>query len=276
VFCPYTGELTYNAPMSYSNPTAHDRRSRQSPGRKLPILALLMLFTGLGFSLGLAPLSHGKEPLRIAVAANFRAAAEQLGERFGATTGQPVVVSSASTGVLAAQLRNGAPFDLLLAADQARPQMLVDEGVAIAPTRCYALGSLVLLGAESINAALADAGKSIAIANPRSAPYGAAALAVLERQGFADAQTRRVVMGSNVQQAYQFYAAGAADLGLVARSLSPQAGLPIPTDWHPRIEQHVIVSAASTQTALADSFIAYLLSPEAEPILQSFGYKSCL
>jgi molybdate transport system substrate-binding protein len=211
----------------------------------------------------------------VAVAANFRAAAEQLGERFTADTGIAVVVSSASTGVLVAQLRHGAPFDLLLAADQARPQALVDDAIGLGPTQCYALGSLVLLGSDSINAALADGSKSIAIANPRSAPYGAAALAVLNRDGFAGPDDRRVVMGSNVQQAFQFYDSGAADLALVARSLSPQRGLPIPGEWHPRIEQHAVISAATDQLETAQRFMAFILSSSARLLLQSFGYERC-
>jgi molybdate transport system substrate-binding protein len=271
VFCPYAGELTYNAPMlrpAFTSPAP-------SPALRRLRRALLFLTVALGCALVVKPQAGAHEPLRVAVAANFRVAAEQLGERFEADTGVSVVVSSASTGVLAAQLRHGAPLDLLLAADQARPQALVDDAIALGPTQCYALGSLVLLGSDSINAALADVNKSIAIANPRSAPYGAAALAVLNRDGFAGPDDRRVVMGSNVQQAFQFYDSGAADLALVARSLSPQSGLPTPRDWHPRIEQHAIINAATDQLETAQRFMAFILSSSARPILQSFGYESC-
>lgn len=271
VFCPYTRELTYNAPMLRQAPFPPAVSS--NPLRSARALLLLML--ALLCALAPGPAARADEPLRVAVAANFRIAAEQLGERFEADTGIAVVVSSASTGVLAAQLRHGAPFDLLLAADQARPQALVDDAIALGPTQCYALGSLVLLGSDSISAALADVNKSIAIANPRSAPYGAAALAVLARDGFVGPDARRVVMGSNVQQAFQFYDSGAADLALVARSLSPQSGLPIPTEWHPRIEQHAIINAATSQPASARRFMTFILSSSAQPILQSFGYESC-
>jgi molybdate transport system substrate-binding protein len=271
VFCPHTGELTYNAPMLRS---ALISVAFSSHALRL-VPAPLVLTLALACALAAGPAARAEETLRVAVAANFRAAAEQLAGRFEADTGISVVVSSASTGVLAAQLRHGAPFDLLLAADQARPQALVDDAIALGPTQCYALGSLVLLGSDSISAALADPGKSIAIANPRSAPYGAAALAVLSRDGFAGAGDRRVVMGSNVQQAFQFYDSGAADLALVARSLSPQSGLPIPGEWHPRIEQHAIISAATNQPESAQRFMAFILGSSATSILQSFGYESC-
>lgn len=213
--------------------------------------------------------------LTLGVAANFRAAAERLGERFTAETGVEVQVSSASTGVLAAQIRRGAPFDLLLAADRERPQALVDDGSSPGPVQCYARGSLVLLGAESTEDALADAAKSVAIANPRSAPYGAAAEAVLAREAFAQGARRRILRGSNVQQAMQFYASGGADLALVARSLSPTAGLAIPSSWHPQIEQYAVLNGRSRNKDIAHRFLAYLLSPEATPLLIELGYQSC-
>ncbi|WP_439106236.1 molybdate ABC transporter substrate-binding protein [Congregibacter sp.] len=213
--------------------------------------------------------------LNVAVAANFRVAAQSLGENFTAHTGVSVQISSASTGVLAAQMRRGAPFDVLLAADYARPQGLVDDGTSPDPAQCYAEGSLVLLGADAIGPALADASKSIAIANPRSAPYGTAALAVLARDGFASAAERRVVRGNNVQQALQFYLSGGADLALVARSLSPNSGTTIPRSWYPPIEQFAVLNAESENLKTARAFLDYLLSPEATPVLESFGYKQC-
>lgn len=213
--------------------------------------------------------------LTLAVAANFRAAAEQLGDNFTADTGVDVQVSSASTGVLAAQIRRGAPFDLLLAADRARPQALVDDGSSPGPAHCYALGSLVLLGAESVEDALADASNSIAIANPRSAPYGVAATAVLAREEFTQEATRRIVRGANVQQAMQFYASGGTKLALVARSLSPTAGLAIPSSWHPRIEQYAVLNGRSKNKDIAHGFLDYLLSIEAAPVLAEFGYQPC-
>lgn len=221
--------------------------------------------------------AYGKDAaeLKIAVAANFRVAAEKVADGFTDSTGIPAVISSASTGVLAAQMRRGAPFDLLLAADRARPQALVDDGSSPGPAQCYALGSLVLLGADSIASALSDPSRSIAIANPRSAPYGAAATAVLARQEFAGASERRVLRGSNVQQALQFYTSGGADLALVARSLSPNSGLTIPLGWHPGIEQYAVLNAHSQNAQRAQAFLDYLTGPDAAPVLASFGYQPC-
>ncbi|EED32236.1 molybdate ABC transporter, periplasmic molybdate-binding protein [gamma proteobacterium NOR5-3] len=239
---------------------------------KLRSLACLTVLTCLAQSS-----SHGADAaeLKVAVAANFRAAAQEIGNRFSQKTGVAVQISSASTGVLAAQMRRGAPFDVLLAADRARPQALVDDGSSTGPARCYALGSLVLLGADSLDTALSDPNKSLAIANPRSAPYGAAAMAVLAREDFAAASNRRVVRGSNVQQALQFYTSGGADLALVARSLSPDSGVPVPSEWHSRIEQYAVLNARSHNADDARAFLDYLTGPSAAPVLASFGYQPC-
>lgn len=214
------------------------------------------------------------ETLRIAVASNFRPAAAELAQQFTQQSGIDVVLVAASTGVLATQLRAGAPFDVFLAADAARVQTLVDAGLALGPIRCYARGSLVLLGADKLEPALAG-NQSIAIANPRSAPYGEAALAVLARDGFRGPKARRVVMGSNVQQALQFYQSGAAPLALIARSLSPASGLPIPPGWHPPIEQYLLISAKTPQPAAAARFTDYLLSADVAARLPDLGYLPC-
>jgi molybdate transport system substrate-binding protein len=244
---------------------------------RLMLAMLLVLAQTLALPLTSSP-SYAEEEdavvLRLAVASNFRAAAEELGRIFTANTGISVQISSASTGVLTAQIRRGAPFDVLLAADQARPQSLVDDGSSPAPARCYAQGSLVLLGADSFSA-LADADNSVAIANPRSAPYGMAALAVLEREDFAGAKQRRLIQGSNVQQAMQFFISGGADLALVARSLSPSLGLPIPKEWHPPIEQYAVLNGRSEHLPQARAFLDYLQSSAAIDVLTRFGYDPC-
>jgi molybdate transport system substrate-binding protein len=282
VHCPDAGSLTYNARMTRA--------------------AAVLVFIVYAWALAGLPLSAAangssgssaadrsdssltaNRPLRLAVAANFRSTAELLAKAFGAAHGIDVAISSAATGILAAQWRRGAPFDLMLAADRARPAALAREGLSQGESHCYAIGSLVLLGAGSeqgalasrLASALANPSLSIAIANPRSAPYGAAAIAVLEREGFAGPDARRVVMGSNVQQAYQFYASGAADLALVARSLSPGNGLAVPSDWHPAIEQHAIVNAASTQGKQARELLAFMRTPAGVRVLEQYGYQPC-
>lgn len=219
---------------------------------------------------------RAQPPLRIAVAANFRDAAGAVAARFQRERGIPISISSASTGVLASQLQRGAPFDVLLAADRQRPNALAEAGHALGEPICYAVGRLVLLGASSANwrTELGNSERSLAMANPRSAPYGQAALAVLERADVADARQRRVVMGSNVQQTFQFWHSGAADLALVARSLSPENGVLIPADWHEPIEQYALISSASTRPQQARAFLDYLGKP-AQPLLQARGYEAC-
>lgn len=230
-----------------------------------------------------APAQRSKQatPLRIAVAANFRAAAALLVADFERATGIASTVTSASTGVLAAQMRRGAPFDLLLAADQERPMALASDGFGLGPARCYALGSLVLLGADSLDGAftvLARPGTRIAIANPRSAPYGRAAMRVLSggtdsKIASAQIDRKQIVMGSNVQQALQFYRSGAAELALVARSLSPDEGIPIPPAEHASIAQFALVSAASRQPEAATALLEFILG--AKTALADFGYRAC-
>lgn len=215
------------------------------------------------------------EVLRIAVAANFRATAEAIGAEFAAGRNLRLTISSASTGVLAAQLRAGAPFDLLLAADRERPEALAQDGFTAGLPRCYARGSLVLLGADTLEAPLGDASLSIAIANPATAPYGAAALAVLQREGFAGPQSRRVVRGGNVLQALQYFESGAADMALVASSLRPGTGIAVPDDWHPPIDQYAVISASSDNNILAEAFLAYLSQEPAQAAMTSRGYQPC-
>ena len=226
--------------------------------RYLPLL--LLLFAN--------PQAAG-EPLRVAVAANFRATLEQINREFSATSGQRILLSSASTGVLATQVRHGAPFHLLLAADVAAPAGLSDRGLA--PPFCYAVGRLALVGGATTD--LADPSNSVAIANPRTAPYGRAALQVLERTAFAAGAQRKLVRGNNVVQAYQFWHSGAVDLALVALSQAGTAALAIPTDWHSPLEQHAL--ALKPHPAL-DAYLNWLRSDTVRSLILDAGYHTCL
>jgi molybdate transport system substrate-binding protein len=213
--------------------------------------------------------------LRVGVAANFRATAEALATEFVAGKSDRIVFSSASTGVLAAQLRSGAPFDLMLAADRERPEALHREGFASGEPRCYAGGTLVLLGATDMHAALSDPLRRLAIANPATAPYGAAAVEVLARDSFASGAGRRLIRGANVLQAYQYFHSGAADLALVARSLSPDAGIRVPQEWHLPIVQYALINARSEQPELAREFLNYITGSDAANVLSQRGYLPC-
>jgi molybdate transport system substrate-binding protein len=223
---------------------------------------------------------------RAAVASNFLQACEALAEDFHARTGHRLRISSASTGKLYAQIRAGAPFDILLSADAQTPRRLVAEGLAEAESvHDYALGRLVLWSRDPdrINdgEALLRGGDiaRLAIANPALAPYGAAAREVLERLGRWEALQPALVRGENVGQAMQFVATGAAPLGLLPRSQVQEAerqargsGWEIPADWHAPIVQSAVLLDRGRDNPAARAFSDYLRSAPARAIVLSYGY----
>ena len=213
------------------------------------------------------PVSAG-ETLRVAVAANFRHVLEEANEGFTAQTGHKVVLSSASTGVLYTQILYGAPFDLYFAADTVTPTRLETDSRS---TFCYARGRLVLVGGPGNLQAMSDPRLSLAIANPATAPYGRAALEVLDRPEFQDGKPRKLLTGSNVIQAYQFWHSGGADLALVPRSLAPQATA-VPADWHQPIEQHAI---ALRQGAAVEAYLNWINSDTVRALINNAGYEPC-
>ena len=209
------------------------------------------------------------DPLRIAVAANFRPVLEQVNAGFREETGREVLLSSASTGVLFSQITHGAPFDIFFAADEESPARLFAAGRGGEPF-CYAVGTLVLAGGEL--SSLQDPRQSLAIANPATAPYGRAALEVLAREAFSAGRERRLVRGSNVAQAYQFWHSGAVDLALVAAALAPPGAAPVPTGWHRPLVQHAIVLAPG---AGVDAYLKWLVSDRVRALLIDAGYRPC-
>lgn len=211
----------------------------------------------------------GAEPLRVAVAANFRATLEQVNDIYSAEAGREIVLSSASTGVLASQIMLGAPFHLFLAADADAPALLHQRGLGQAPF-CYARGELALAGGDL--QALADPALSLSIANPETAPYGRAAEAVLQRPDFRTAADRKLVRGNNVLQAYQFWHGGAVDLALVARSLVAGAGTAIPADWYPALVQHGLVIRPHPGL---DAYLELLGSDRVRSLILEAGYLTC-
>ena len=199
-----------------------------------------MRCTALLLLLLVSPLWAG-EPVRVAVAANFKQTLQQISTQFEAQTGQRVTLSSASTGVLYSQIVHGAPFDLFFAADRETPAKLVALRSGSSGSFCYARGSLVLAGGDGTLAQLADPQLSLAVANPVTAPYGRAAMQVLAREEFKPGNDRKLVRGNNVVQAYQFWYSGAVDLALVPRALAPDTATPVPQDWYQPLEQHAMV-----------------------------------
>ncbi len=212
------------------------------------------------------------QALRVAVAANFRATLESINAVYERETGQRVVLSSASTGVLATQILHGAPFDLFLSADSDAPARLAGAraGLREVPPACYAVGRLALAGGEL--AALADPDNSVALANPDTAPYGRAAMAVLARPEFAAGAARKLVRGNNTVQAYQFFAGGAVDLALVPLAIAPEGAALVPAHWHARLEQHALLLHDS---AAARGYLNWLRSARVRSLITDAGYEPC-
>jgi molybdate transport system substrate-binding protein len=225
--------------------------------------------------------------VRVAVAANFAAPLAALASGFENSSGHKLTITAGATGKFYSQIKAGAPFDVLLAADQETPQKLIDEGLAVASSRLtYARGRLVLWSATS---GLADEAGAVlkpgrfahlAIANPKTAPYGRAAMQVLRALNIEKELTHKLVVGESVAQAYQFVFSGNAELGFVALSQVKVPGLAtrgaywlVPASLHAPIAQDaVIVSSAEDKTAAA-ALLAYLRSAPAQQLLRQWGYE---
>lgn len=211
--------------------------------------------------------------IRVAVAANFRAPLESINREFESHTGIRLRVTSASTGVLANQVLHGAPFDIFLAADRVRPVKLhAAKFATLTPPFCYARGSLALAGSQDGLADLADASASLAIGNPDTAPYGAAAVQVLARPEFIAGKGRKLVRGTSILQAYQFWASGNVDLALLPRSLAPEEAVAIPTDWHDPVDQYAL---ALNDRAPVARYLQWLKSDRVRDLISDAGYEPC-
>lgn len=233
----------------------------------MPILVILASLALLGSSYG----AFGSE-LTVAVAANFKPAIERLLPTFEAAQGHRVTVVSASTGVLFSQISNGAPFDIFLAADEAAPTRLAEQGIGVGEPFCYARGDLVLVGGDL--EALNSSDKTLAIANPTTAPYGRAAMAVIQRAEFGNGENRKLVRANNALQAYQLWRQRTVDLALVPHSLHTNAQA-LPSDWYPPIEQYALRLKRSIANPTAAAFVTYLQESASISALTELGYRTC-
>ncbi len=223
----------------------------------------------------------------VAVAANFAAPMRGIAEAFERVTGHKAVLALGSTGRFYAQVRNGAPFQVLLAADDETPARLESEGLGIRGTRfTYAIGRLVLWSAtpgcvdpagDVLRQARLD---RLAIADPRLAPYGAAAMEVLERLGLLQQWRSRLVQGESIAQAWQFVASGNAPLGFVALSqvqvdgqISKGSAWVVPAHLHAPLRQDAILLPAGRGQAPALALLEFLRSPQARAIIRAYGYE---
>ena len=225
----------------------------------------------------------GAEEIRVAVAANFRFASETLAKQFEQTTGHEVTLIFGSTGKLFAQIQNGAPFDIYLAADELRPRMLEEDGIAVSGTRfIYAIGKLILWSphddfTEPPETRLEQGNfRFLSIANPTLAPYGRAARQYLQSINLWRSIQPQLVRGENTSQAYQYVVSHNADLGLIAYAQVklPSSGTAgsyweIPSTAYDPIRQQ---GALLKDTPPARAFIEYLRSQEAHKIIESYGY----
>lgn len=226
----------------------------------------------------------GEDVVTVAAASNFSLAVDDLAAQFTESTGQRVRVTTASTGKLYAQVVNGAPFDVLLAADSARPESLEASGIGVPGTRfTYAIGELMLWSRrfDDCRAALDNPRNAhIAIANPDIAPYGAAAREFLQQAGLWQSVRSQLVIGENISQALQFTASGNAQLGFIARSQLHAPSLPdatctwpVPSSMHAPVEQQAILLQHGAGTDGARRFLQFLRSDAGRVIIARHGYR---
>ncbi len=217
----------------------------------------------------------------MAVAANAAEAVEALAADFEQQSGHRVTISVGSTGKLYAQILHGAPFDLFLSADQERPRLLMEQGLAVeGSSRTYAVGQLVLWSPDPTAAINADALRNsrfrrLAIANPDLAPYGAAARDTLRELGLWEIHRSKTVVGENVGQSFAMVASGNAEFGFVALSSVLSRGgsyWEVPPDMHKPIRQDAVLLERAEAKPAARDFHRFLGSLGARNVIESFGF----
>ncbi len=236
----------------------------------------------------LLPASLQAGEVSVAVAANFSAPMKVIAEQFQVATGHRAILSFGSSGKFYAQIKNGAPYQVFLSADQAKPQALANDGMVVSGSRfTYALGALALWSADKNlideSAAVLKTGnfRKLAIANPRLAPYGNAALETLDALGLRTALSASLVRGENIAQAYQFVGSGNAELGFVALSqvwqdgeIRQGSGWKVPGDLHSPIRQDAVLLLKGRRSAAAGALLAFLKSEQARDVIKRFGYRT--
>src|SRR6185437_15301588 len=237
-----------------------------------------MKIAGYVLTLLLTLPSHGQE-ITIAAAADLRAALDEITSHFKTETSIPVKVVYGSSGNIFQQIHNGAPFDLFFSANSDYPKKLEAAGLSVPGSYYeYARGHIVLLTSsastldlqQGLKVLLEPSVKRIAIADPTHAPYGQAAVAALKSQGIYDQVSRKIVVAENVAQAASFVTSGAADIGIIAKSLAvlPSARaqthfIEIPVNEYPPIQQACVLLKSSTKQEAARRFLTYIQNPEA-------------
>ena len=220
------------------------------------------------------------ESVSVAAAANFTKVAEELAPLFKAETGHDVIYSFGATGQLYTQITQGAPFEVLLAADDERPGRAVAEGFGVEGTVfTYAVGALALYSTSldlSDGKAVLEAGDfdKVAIADPAAAPYGRAALEAIAALGLTDAIRPRLVTGESITQALQFVESGNAELGFLAASqVVGRAGVwLVPAELYEPIRQDAVLLKVGQANPAARAFLDFLRSDAAVAVIEASGY----
>ena len=234
-------------------------------------------------TLGLAlPFGAQAAEVKVAVAANFTEAANEIGALFEKATGHKAVYSFGATGPLYTQITQAAPFEVFLSADQDRPKKAIDDGLAVPGSRfTYATGRIVLFSIDKDKVkgeATLKQGNfaKIAIADPVAAPYGVAAIEAMKKLGVYDALQGKVVMGSSIAQAYQFVETANAEVGFVALSqvTDPNKGSRwiVPENLHTVIAQDAVLLKTGVNNPAAQAYMTFLKGPEAGAVKDRFGY----
>ncbi|HLP98846.1 MAG TPA: molybdate ABC transporter substrate-binding protein [Sideroxyarcus sp.] len=240
-----------------------------------------------GVLLALAALAANAGEVNAAVAANFTEPMQQIVAEFQKDTGHTVKLSFGSSGKFTSQIREGAPFDVFLAADVKNPKLLEDEGLAVSGTRfVYALGKLVLWSAQpgyvdGKGAVLRKgAYNKLAYADPKLAPYGLAAKETLEELGLWNVVQPKLVTGESITQTWQFAATGNAELAFIALSQISKDGKVaegshwiVPAHMYNPIRQGAILLTKAKDNEAAKALLAYLKSDKAKAVITTFGYE---
>lgn len=243
---------------------------------------LLLIVAFLAFGIN----AHA-DVVQVAVAANFTVPMQKIAAEFESETGNKVLLSFGATGMLYAQITGGAPFDIFLSADDKTPVRLEKDGLVVSGSRfTYATGKLVLWSAkENFVDEHGDVLKNgtfehLAIANPKTAPYGTAAIQTLTKLGVLQAVQDKFVMGQNISQTHQFVSTGNAELGFVALSqvfhdgkLTSGSAWFVPSDMHDPIRQDAVLLNKGANKPAAAALMKYLKGEKAKAIIKSFGYE---
>lgn len=239
--------------------------------------------------MSVSSVAYAQETVRIAVSSNFLATLKALSKDFTGKTGIRVQISNGATGMLYAQIKKGAPYDIFFAADARRPKLLDQQGLIVPGSRfTYVTGKLVAWAPDAsiVNPDLSQLDLNnpklhfVAIANPKTAPYGAAAVAVLKHYGLYQklSGSGKIAQGENIGKTYHYAASGNAQLGLVAKSYVSNPDKPvggryfeIPTNLYPKLVQQAVVLKGKNSKAVK-AFLAYFKSSAARQHIKAYGY----